>query len=293
MLNYDDKIYDAFIESINRAKAMLIIQESMDTFYGYVNGEKDFFEYLGEKYPNSRPMLDIIFNMVSLVKTTSLMEEKNLEEMGKQTEVAFSGFDERDFIRMFKPLISFLESLETISEDPLNKEAIVTSVTAFEAYLKDRLIDLVSNNKDIEKRFTDELKKGLTYDKVKEYNRDWGNILGYVVSENVGSFFNVNDVEKTYKRVLGKVGDDNYSLYKSDNQKKLLRNYIELRHIIVHNSGIVDHKFKKITNSKYKTGELFEIKKKYVETMIGVMENIVNNIEDELDGVRHGQENGK
>ena len=44
-----------------------------------------------------------------------------------------------------------MKSLGMVYEDPLYYEAVVTSVTAFETYVRDTLIELISKNKLIEK----------------------------------------------------------------------------------------------------------------------------------------------
>ena len=56
----------------------------------------------------------------------------------------------------------------------------------------------------------------------------------------------------------------------------------KIRHLIVHNAGLVDQKFKKETRCRYKIDTVYPLTKKYVEDMIGSMFKVINKIEKEI-----------
>jgi len=285
MIKYDKSIYESFNHTMGRAQAMLKVQSGMNKFKELISGEKSITEAFNDAFPSLAEPIEA-FNDISQSVGEEVKENIDENKYKKKIERvrdSFEEVDQKQLEKEGKPLVDFFQSLDTLCKEPLYKEAVVTSVTGFETYLKDRLIDLVIKNRSIERKFSPQLKEGLNYEKVKKFNRDWEKLLGYVVLEGVGSFFDVNNIDKIYRRVFGKKKDDNFSFFSGDRQRKMLRNYIELRHIIVHNSGIVDHKFYDVTNGRYKLDEPFLIKSRYVKTMIGSMKKVIDKIESEID----------
>lgn len=293
MLRRGKEIYNAFQYSIERARALLDLQDGIDML---LKSNGDLISFAKKRSPEASTILDAIEMYWKLI---GKLIEENLEKFvgahEKQSQKlmkALEGFSskkiQKSIEKAFKPLIVSLEATSMIHRDPLYFEAVVTSVTAFETYLRDTLVNLISLNYDVEERFFKELKE-LSYEKVKDYWYDWDYILGFVAVENI-SFYNLDQVNNAFRKAFGKK-KDSLLIFKSKYQKKNLQNYLRLRHIIVHNQGKVDHKFIKETNSKYFIDEYYKIKEKYVKDMIGSMCKVVEKIEEEIYG--HGKKRSR
>ena len=250
----------------------------------------DFMAYFKKRAPElaklfnfSKKMIERSEKLPNKVKETILEEigddlQKNADKFKIYVESLNTPEGRRGLRKAFGPIVNLFKSSEIIYERPLYYEAVVSVVTAFETYIRDTIIDLVSNNRIVEKRFSSTLMKKLNYEKIKDYNYEWDKIMGYIVSEEM-KFFECNDIERNYREALGK-NKNSFSLFKNENQKKRIQNFLSLRHIIVHNGGIIDHKFKKETKSKYNLGEPYPVSKKYIINIIGSMKNIVEYIEE-------------
>lgn len=280
--------YNFFQYTITRSKALIYLQDGIDIL---LESEGDFFSYLSDKYPKTAPFFNSFkeFSMSILDNFKESAEssinrielnEKELKKFEKRIKNAVTQLKPEELERIFKPLINILESVQMIYDSPLYYDAIVTSVTAFETYLRDTLVDLISNNRKVENRFSQELQKDLNYEKIRYYDYDMENIMGYIVAEKI-SFYDLNEVDNGYRKIFGKT-KGRFSIFESQNQKKRLRKFIKIRHLIVHNAGLVDQKFKKETRCRHPIDTVYPLTKKYVEDMIGSMLKVVNKIEKEI-----------
>ena len=135
---------------------------------------------------------------------------------------------------------------------------------------------LVAKNKSVEDKFYNELKDSLNYNKLRESDYDWENLLGYLVVENF-SFYDTQQIDKLYTRIL-KIK----SIFRNNSIKKRIQNFIKLRHLIVHKSGIVDNKFKNDTQTKVPLNVPYPVEKKYVLDMISSISKVVEDIEKNI-----------
>ncbi|KAB2940874.1 MAG: hypothetical protein MPEBLZ_00563 [Candidatus Methanoperedens nitroreducens] len=258
MLRTDRIHYETFQYNIGKAKALITIQDTLDKL---VEGKFNFsqiFEKLGK---------DILQETEGKIQINEELTKRMEERIkDKQKEIKES----------IKSLENIFESLQTVYERPLYQEAVVIIVGSFETYLKDTVVTLVAKNKSVEDKFYKELKDSLNYSKLRESGYDWENLLGHLVAEKF-NFYDTQQINELYSRIL-KI--DN--IFKNKSVKKRIQNFIKLRHLIVHKSGIVDKKFKNETQTKVPLDVPYPVEKKYVLDMIRSISKVVEDIEKNI-----------
>ncbi|MDP3103841.1 MAG: hypothetical protein Q8M95_04455 [Candidatus Methanoperedens sp.] len=258
MLRTDRIHYETFQYNIGKAKALITIQDALDKLVeGKLNFNK-FFEKTGKDF------------FQETEKKIQINEEftKRMEESIKTNQ--------KEIKELMKSFAKIFESLQTVYERPLYQEAVVIIVSSFETYLKDTVVTLVAKNKSVEDKFFNELKDSLNYNKLRESGYDWENLLGYLVVENF-SFYDTQQIDKLYTRIL-KID----SIFRNKSVKKRIQNFIKLRHLIVHKSGIVDNKFKNDTQTKVPLNVPYPVEKKYVLDMSSSISKVVEDIEKNI-----------
>lgn len=258
MLRTDKIHYETFQYNIGKAKALITIQDTLDKL---VEGKFDLsqsFEKIGK----------------GIFQETEEKIQIN-EELTKRMEERIKN-NQKEIIDSIKSVEKIFESLQTIYESPLYQEAVVIVVSSFETYLKDTIVSLVTKNRSVEVKFFKELKDSLKYDKLQEYDYDWENLLGHLVVENF-NFYDIQQIDELYTRIL-KID----SIFRNKSVKKRIQNFIKLRHLIVHKSGIVDNKFKNDTQTKVPLNVPYPVEKKYVLNMTSSISKVVEDIEKNI-----------
>ncbi|RLJ02557.1 MAG: hypothetical protein DRP08_04500 [Candidatus Aenigmatarchaeota archaeon] len=270
MIKHSSKHYENYQHGIKRAKALVIVQRTIDKF---LNGEIDVEGYLSEL------MGAVGFGGNFFGEIGETVQEQFEEKIKpKEDDVIAFKPDVKKIEELLTPIIEGFEALETISSSPLYYEAVVVAVTSFEVYLRDTLIELVSENNDIEDKFHEILQNKVDYRKLKDHRGVKPELAyGRIVAKNY-DFFNVEDINKAYQRILGKNA-------KIISKKKEIQDFMELRHIIIHNRGIMDQKYLKATKKKHKEGEPFPISMTYVEKGVANLNRVVRSIEKGIDSL--------
>ena len=280
-MKYDKKIFTVFKTTLDRARSMIHIQDGVDGIYDMMESGKDPMEYICEKLPAFGQLFRYIKSMKEIFlgkfEKAIITETERMEEEVSEIQ---SKFTSNETILALKKLAEIIQSAKKLHSAPLYQEAIVTSVSAFETYLKDRLIDLISQNQVVEDRFHPTLRNEMNYDKFKAYRQEQNKLAGYVVADSI-SFFDLGAVNTTFRNALGlKKGAP---IIINASQQKRIGKYFQIRHIIVHNNGIIDPKFKNETKCRNKIGNHYPIKRKYVLDMIGTIDKVVTQIEEKID----------
>jgi hypothetical protein len=284
MLKHNEKIYDSFQYSIARAKALLALQDGIDIMLELNVDEGDIFQQLMGKIPVVSELTNIIglpeiMNDVvnKMVEGFESLDESDVE---KRIDDYFATHSKEELEMEFSPLKEMIESLDMIYQKPLYHEAVTSAVNAFETYMRDTMIDLISKNEVIEKRFYPLLDNLVSYKKLKKYDYDPKRVLGHLVADTI-NFYNLNEVDKNYQKALGKT-KTNFTILGNEERKRVLQNFIYVRHLVVHNSGLVDAKFVKETGYKYKIGMSYPVRRRYVENTIDTIIKIIETIEMEI-----------
>ncbi len=256
----------------------------------------DVMAYFQKKAPEIAPLFEIHKRILDRSKKPPKKVKKIfLDEFGEEIQKEADGYQayvesintkegRKGLKKAFAPMAYLFRSSEIISKKPLYYEAVVSAVTAFETYLKDTIINLITDNRKVEQRFFLELNDKLSYEKIKKYDYDYDKLMGYIVIENF-DFFKLDKINSLYRKALSGQ-KDSFSIFQNENRRKRIEKFFKIRHLIVHNSGIVDHKYRKETNSKLKDGDSIQLTRKYILDIIGSMKKIVDNIENEIENAK-------
>ena len=270
--------FDWFRYSLWRAWALLALQDFLDAFIELDGNMTDYMK--NAPIPGFHELFGMMEEVMDSLSDELKEKMNSFEIEGEELSEKMKDVDENEVYNYFKPFMEFMVSLKLVSERPLYHEAVVSAVTAFETYLKGTLIDLISGFPKIEKRFTKELKKGLSYDKILDMDYERDKVLGYVVAESI-KFYEMEKVNEAFRRAFG-IKEKNWTLFSSKDARKELQKFMWIRHLIVHNGGYVDSKFKKKTNCNENIGEEYHIEREYIENMMNEMLYVTSKIEEEI-----------
>lgn len=183
--------------------------------------------------------------------------------------------------RVVEKLRKDLDSTKLLYSRSLYYDAVVSIVTAFETYLKNTLIWLMVRNKWTGKKIMGHQKRPVRFNEIENLNINKYTI-GNILDIHKFSFFKINKVETAFMKMLGG-RNKRFVLFKNETQKNSMRNFLELRHLIVHKGGIVDKRFLNKTGFTNRIGEQYEVTKEYISGMTEAMINLVNKIENEIE----------
>ncbi len=251
------KRFDLFRNSLLRTAGLVVIEDSLPQLTGFEDNPI-YQEYLS--------ILDRFF------------EEKEREFNESPDD---NSNDREGFFKIFKVFFNIGMSLGALSEKSLYYEAVVSSVIGFETFLKSSIVYLVAEFREIEERFTPELDKGLSYNKIKEFDYERDKVLGYVVADTI-SFFDLDAVNKAFRNAFGTGTEKGWSIFSSKDAKQELQRFIRIRHLVVHRGGVVDSRFKKDTNCSEEIGEEYKIEGEYIEKMMKEMFHVASKIDEQI-----------
>lgn len=206
--------------------------------------------------------------------------EKNIEEHFK-AEVQRKGkrhFEKigTDLAARLKPEIEriseIFEDLGLIMDQTLLEQALVVAVSAFEVYLKEIVVSIVTLNKRIRERFHQEIDTELSLAKLQEYKEDARRTQGEIVADRIR--LNTNSINRVFKRLI-----ENEKIFGDLKTERKVQKIFENRHIIIHRAGTVDPKYKKITKYKGAIDKQITISRGYVLRSLNLLIEIVNRIE--------------
>jgi len=172
-------------------------------------------------------------------------------------------------------------TVQLIKDHPLYQDILISSVSAFEIYLRDTLHDLIINNGVIAKVFEEEVKGMLNIDEDLDYHRSTKQLIAHVLTQRL-SYFNTRKIEHILRKCFSKPGSEPFVIHPSAKRKQDLHYYLRLRNLLVHNGGSVDQKFLKETKCEYGVGEQHPVTEANVSELIGLVWGIVDRIEEEI-----------
>ncbi len=245
-------IYGTFNRSIARVKALIDLQDGITI---YLDNNYDYSKYILHQLAESdsfyrfyRSMKEILNEMFEEYKEN---HPEKISEFREQTKYIDTSENRKLLRNSFTPLIKTFEASEMVYEKPLYYEAVISSVTAFETYIKD------------------------TMESIKLHRRGLKKILE--IPRNISNFEKVNNFFRIAFEVQRSEG---FSIFSSDRQEERLRKFLLIRNLIVHKSGLIDDDFYAKTRCKFKKGDLYPLKRKFLLDRIGAMKNIVSRIEN-------------
>jgi hypothetical protein len=217
-------------------------------------------------------MLGIDDLMKEIEKTIEAHFKKELELKGKE-QIEESGK------RIFKRLKPWIEKISEMFQDlglvmdqTLLEQALVMAVSAFEVYLRELAVSIVTLNPGVRKRFTPEIESELSLARLEDYKDDVKRTKGEIVADLVK--LEPRRVKSVLRRLIG-----TEDVFDGRQTEQKVRRILECRKIIVHRAGLIDPKFKKATKYKGAIDRQIEISRRYVLESIGVLQKVVDRVE--------------
>jgi hypothetical protein len=210
--------------------------------------------------------------MKEIEKTIEAHLKKELELKGKE-QIEESGK------RIFKRLKPWIEKISEMFQDlglvmdqTLLEQALVMAVSAFEVYLRELAVSIVTLNPGVRKRFTPEIESELSLARLEDYKDDVKRTKGEIVADLVK--LEPRRVKSVLRRLIGME-----DVFDGRQTEQKVRRILECRHIVIHRDGLIDPKFKKVTKYKGAIDRQIEISRRYVLESIGVLQKVVDRVE--------------
>lgn len=185
----------------------------------------------------------------------------------------------KDLARRLRPQIEkiseIFQDLGLLMNQTLLEQALVVAVSAFEVYLKEIVVSVVTLNKSVRKRFRQEIDAELSLTKLQDYKQDAKRTQGEIVADRVR--LDTRSIKSLLKRLTR-----NQNVFGDAETERKVRGIFEKRHIIIHRVGSVDPKYKRATKYKGAIDKQITISRRYVLTSIAILTELVNRIESSI-----------
>lgn len=185
----------------------------------------------------------------------------------------------KEYINRQKPYLQkiqkMFEDLGLLMDQTLLEQALVAGVSAFEVYLRELVVSVVALNPKVRKRFYPEISEKLGVSILEEYGEDAKRAQAEIVAGLVK--LDINKIKNLLARLmyLGNVFTDRKTELK-------VTKIFEIRHIIIHQTGFIDPKFKKVTKSKSGIDKQIMLTRRYVLDSIKTLKKVVERIENHV-----------
>jgi len=262
--------YDNFEYNMRRALALarldgyledILSNEGKRTIGVFPDIQKEYAQMLGI----DDLMGKIEKTMEAHLKTEyELKGKEHLEKVGKEMVKRLKP--------RFKKILWMFEDLGLVMDQTLLEQALVLAVSAFEVYLHELAVSIVTLNPGIRKRFTPEIESELSLARLEDYKDDAKRTQGEIVADLVR--LEPRRVRSLLRRLVGME-----NVFGDRQMEQKVRRILECRHIVVHRAGLIDPKFKKVTKYKGAIDRQIKITRRSVLESIGVLQKIVDRVE--------------
>jgi hypothetical protein len=210
--------------------------------------------------------------------------ERMEESMKKEFEVEYKQKGKehyeraaKDYVRRLKPrlqkIAEMFEDLGLLMDQTLLEQALVAAVSAFEVYLKELVVSVVALNPKVRKRFYPEINERLSVSKLEEYGQDARRTQAEIVASLVK--LDINTIKSLLSRLLGSM-----NVFADKETELKVSKIFAVRHIIIHQAGFIDPKFKKVTKSKSSIDKQITLTRRYVLDSIKTFKQVAERVEN-------------
>ncbi len=203
------------------------------------------------------------------------LEEHFKAEYAKKGKQHFETVAEdlaRRLKQKIKKISEIFEDLGLLMDQTLLEQALVVAVSAFEVYLKEIVVSVVTLNKGLRKRFQQEIDTGLSLAKLEEYKEDAKRTQGEIVADRVR--LDIGSIKRLFRRLI-----ENENIFGDRKTERKVHEIFEKRHLIIHRIGLVDPKYKKATKHKGAIDKQIEISRRYVLRSIAILKELADRVE--------------
>ena len=179
--------------------------------------------------------------------------------------------------------LATLRDLELAYQLGLLSQAVVTSVSALEAFTRDVTTEAVWRNRFIEKRIAFSLKEGIPYVKLAEASYDVHLAVGLMCSRSF-EFWNVPQLQRHLRTLIPKGAP-----LQGKRDAERLQRVFAIRHLYVHQAGMVDESFRRKYAPKSRTGGRYEMRREEVDAELRWIRTLGEGIQHGLEGEKAGR----
>lgn len=230
-------------------------------------------------------LLNLPQELMQLYEMDKLMRdiERRLEahfkaQVDKKGKAYFENIG-KDVAKRLKPraekISEIFQDLGLLMEKTLLEQALIVAVSAFEVYLKEIVVSIVTLNKSVRKRFHKEISSALSLTKLQEYKEDATRTQGEIVADLIR--LETPRIKSVLKRLIGAE-----NIFGDNKTEKRVLKVFEKRHIIIHRAGLVDPKYKKVTKYRGAIDKQIAINRRYVLRSIALFTKLVNKVETSI-----------
>jgi hypothetical protein len=201
--------------------------------------------------------------------------QKEIKQKGKEHYERVA----KDYVEHLKPrlrnVVRIFEDLDLLMDQTLLEQALVVAVTSFEVYLRELATSIVMLNSGIRKRFYHEIDRAMRLAKLEEYRLDAKRTQGEIVADLIR--LDTGNIKSILHRLL-----DLENVFVDRKTEAKVSKIFETRHIVIHQAGFIDPKFRKITKSKSSIDKQITLTRRFVLSSIKTMRQIVGRIENHV-----------
>ena len=215
------------------------------------------------------------------LKRLGMEMKKEFEEEIKQKGKEYYEKATKDYVehlkRPLRKVVKMFEDLGLLMDQTLLEQALVVGVTAFEVYLQELAASIIMLNPSIRRRFHTEIDRAIKLAKLEEWRLDAKRTQGEIVASLIR--LDTGNIKSILHRLL----DLENVLCDKKTEAKVCKIF-ETRHIIIHQAGFIDPKYKKITRSKSSIDRQIILTRRYVLNSLKTLRQIVERIENHAHG---------
>lgn len=293
MLERKKDTHGIFTQAMTRNLAFLRVQTGLEYLteyidYSYSDYKSDLLKQLPESL-HAEPIYTKIEDCEGAYGLIDCLDKKDIphivENIGNLPfgdsikEVIPEELIDVDVINAWLPKIK--EGAQLIRDNPLYGDILVMQVTAFEVYLRDTLQDLIIENEEISKRFIHKVKHYKNIGAYLNLTRDVRMMIAPEVTQR-RSFYSMANIEDLFQTCFNR-GGDVFRIHPKNSKIESVNDYLQLRHVLVHNGGIVDQRYLNMASKcKYSLGERYEVQDEEVMELDGLARRMARRIEEAI-----------
>lgn len=246
------------------------IENIVKTLYSAEFWAKHFGKNWNENMPNSIENFDFNIDKSRVLHIAA----KNLNEIWEKVEDAEIDWENLETDQEEDVAILRWRNLGLACYYSFTEQSLVSIITAFEAYIKDRIVQGFKNNPRI---LENQGQKKISIEEILEKKYDIIDKLPEIVGKKVDiDFWNPVSINKTYDKLFGITP-------LTDKDIEIVNNAFQIRHIIVHNGGVIDEDIiKKTTLTNLNIGDRYVLTREEVERYCNYFKNLTHKIEKTL-----------
>jgi len=259
-----------FQYNIRRARALARLDGYLEDIL-YNEGKRTIGVFLtvADDFTQSSIMKDIMKDIEEALRNrlkTELTEKKRQHYEKAAKEIV------KRLKPRLKKIADMFEDVELVMDQTLLEQALIVAVSAFEVYLHEITVSIITLNPRVRRKFHEEIAGALSLSKLEGFKEDAKRTEGEIVAESVR--LETRKIKNLLKRLIA-----SENIFGDAEIEKKIHRIFECRHVVIHRAGLIDPKFKKATRFKGAIDTQMVITRRYVLDSIRLLGNIAQKIE--------------